>query len=183
MTTVEECEIKSPEELAGQCQAGCRDAFELLVRQYADRIFHFILRWSGNHADAQDLTQETFLKAYRSIHRFDTTCSFTAWIFTIARNTAINHCQRTPRFDPLPEDHRSSAPDPAEQLEVSDAQSSLWTVARRLKKKQYEALWLRYGEDLDLTEIARVMRTNTLHVRVLLHRARRELARHLTHRH
>jgi RNA polymerase sigma-70 factor (ECF subfamily) len=182
MTAVEECETRSPEELAAQCQTGCRDSFEALVRQYADRIFHFTLRWAGNHADAQDLTQETFMKAYRSIHRFNTSCSFTAWIFTIARNTAINHCQRTRKFDPLPDDPRGTTPDPAEQLEKADAELSLWTHARRLKKKQYEALWLRYGEDLDLTEVARVMRTSTIHVRVLLHRARRELAKHLVHR-
>jgi RNA polymerase sigma factor (sigma-70 family) len=61
-------------------------------------------------------------------------------------------------------------------MERKDENASLWKLARTLKPKQYEALWLRYGEGFSVTEVAQVMKTNQIHVKVLLHRARTALA-------
>jgi DNA-directed RNA polymerase specialized sigma24 family protein len=67
-------------------------------------------------------------------------------------------------------------------FEESEERASLWSLARRLKPAQYEALWLRYGEGFSVEEAARVMRTNPLRVRVLLHRGRAALGRLLEQR-
>ena len=83
-------EEPTPEQLARQCQEGCRASFERLVEMYTPRIFGFILQRTRNSHDAEDLTQETFMRAYRSIDRFQTTHSFAAWLFTIARYSTLN---------------------------------------------------------------------------------------------
>ena len=57
--------------------------------------------------------------------------------------------------------------------------TSIWKVAKKLKPNQYEALWLRYGEGFSISETAEIMNTNQIHVKVLLHRGRKQLAEHL----
>lgn len=160
-----------------RCAAGDQEAFSALVEACADRLFNFLLRFAGNAHDAQDLAQETFLKVYRGIARFDTSRPFLPWLFTIARRTALNHLRRVRPTEEL--DESLSAGETADQaldaLALRDDNERLWLLARRLKPKQYEALWLRYGEGLELAEVATVMRTNSIYVKVLLHRARSAL--------
>src|SRR3954470_4069384 len=81
----------APEELARRCQSGCQDSFAELVRLYQDRIFGYLWRLTGNAHDAEDIAQDTFVKAYHAMNRFDGSGSFTSWIFTIAKRTALNH--------------------------------------------------------------------------------------------
>lgn len=167
----------SPEQLAEQCQAGCRFSFEQLVEQFEGRIFNFLLRLTSNRHDAEDLTQDTFVKAYQNIHRYQPACaSFAAWLFTIAKRTAFSHFRAAKPTEELPGDIPIQSDDPGVLLEKKDERFSLWKLARRLKPKQHEALWLRYGEGFSVAEIAQIMKTNPIHVKVLLHRARNGLA-------
>src|SRR5438874_1292704 len=69
----------SPERLVEQCQAGSPEAFERLVEHYEKRIFNFLCQMTNNPHDAEDLAQETFLKAYHGIHRFDSAHGFSTW--------------------------------------------------------------------------------------------------------
>ena len=183
MISVDSKEL-SPEELAAKCQAGCRDSFELLVERFETRIFHFLCRFVGNPHDAEDLTQDTFLSAFKSIHRYEPACAFSTWLFTIAKRTAFSHfrshrtAQRVMTAGEPPNEHVDSD-DPSVLLASKDEQVSIWDVARRLKPKQHEALWLRYGEGFSMAETARIMGTNQIHVKVLLHRARAHMAKNL----
>ena len=172
--------------LVTRCRDGDEEAFARLVEVCSARLFNFLLRFAGNVHDAEDLAQETFLKAYRNFARFDVTRPFLPWLFTIARRTALNHLRAVRPTEELSEEvvageSSSGVPDGAgatEALAARDDSDRLWHLARRLKPNQYQALWLRYGEGLELTEVASVMRTNALYVRVLLHRARRALLTH-----
>ncbi len=65
-------------------------ALDILVGRYLEPVYNFITRYSGDSSEAQDLTQETFLKAWKNIKKFDRTKSFKTWIFTIARNTTLD---------------------------------------------------------------------------------------------
>lgn len=169
------------EQLAARCQGGCQESFGRLVELYHERIFNFLLRLTGQRQDAEDLTQETFVKAYRGIQRYRLTYAFSAWLFTIARRTAASHWRAAKRFEPLPgeEELAAAVPDPAAESAQLDDRTSLWHQARQLPPKQFEALWLRYGEGFSIAEIARIMRTNQIHVKVLLHRGRGQLAKRL----
>jgi RNA polymerase sigma-70 factor (ECF subfamily) len=181
MNTPEQTEL-SPEELARRSQAGCLESFEQLVRRYENQIFNFLRQFTRNPHDAEDLTQETFVKAYRSLHRYRPSLAFAPWLFVIARRTAASHFRSASQFEELPVDSEAAEETPATALEQSDEHKSLWKLVRMLKPKQAEALWLRYAEGFSVAETARIMRTNQVHVKVLLHRARSNLFKMLNAR-
>lgn len=165
------------EQLVAQCQNGSRQALETLVAEYEERIFNYLFHFVGNREDAEDLTQDTFIKAFKALDRVDPACHLAAWLFTIAKRTAINHF-RTRRTVPLEEwDQEVDHNDPALAAARKEDCESIWAAARVLKKDQFEALWLRYGEGFSIAETARIMDTNQIRVRVLLHRGRSHLAK------
>lgn len=169
----------SPEALATKCQAGSHEAFAALVQLFHERIFRYLFHLTGNRQDAEDLTQETFLKAYTGMLRYSPNYSLATWLFTIAKRTASSHFRSLRVHEPLPEEDQCCSPaaDPASSLAARDEQDYLWEAARRLKPKQFEALWLRYGEGFSVAEVARIMGANLIYVKVLLHRGRNALAR------
>ena len=178
VTAVDQQEL-STERLVDQCKTGCRESFAALMERHQPRVFNFLCQLSGNRHDAEDLTQETFLKVFQNIHRFQSSHAFTTWLFTIAKRTAYNHFRSTKRFQELSTEEEIDWNDPARLLEEQDEKTSLWKLARVLKPDQYEALWLRYGEGFSIEETAGILRTNQIRVRVLLHRARKHLAKTL----
>ncbi len=169
----------SGERLVERCQAGCPEAFGILVQRYEERIFNFLFQMTRNRHDAEDLTQDTFLKAYKAIQRFNTSQGFSTWLFTIAKRTAYNHFRDNKPSQELPSDEQADCKDPLTLLQEKDEQTSIWKLAEALNPDQYEALWLRYGEGFSMSEIATILRTNQIRVRVLLHRARKILAKSL----
>jgi RNA polymerase sigma-70 factor, ECF subfamily len=168
-----------PVELARRAGEGCEESFARLVGQFSGSVFNYLYRITGRHHDAQDLTQETFLKAYRGLRRDQRPRSFQAWILTIARRTALNHFRSARPTEELHPDSQVDHHDPSALAAERDEQGSIWHLARTLKPRQYEVLWLRYAEGLSIEETARVTRLGRIHVRVLLHRARVQLARRL----
>lgn len=168
------------EELADRSREGCRASFEALVGHFEKRIFQFLYQMTRNQHDAEDLTQVTFLKAFQNIHRYQSNRAFGAWLFTIAKRTALNHFRDSHPAEELGPEIPAATENPSRLLEIEDARSGLWKIARTLKPEQYEALWLRYAEGFSISEISRIMRCNSLRVRVLLHRSRAALARKLT---
>lgn len=168
------------EALAARAQAGCRASFEALVTHFEKRIFHYLFQMTRNQHDAEDLTQVTFLKAYRNIGRYESHRAFSAWLFTIAKRTALNHFRDSRPSEELGPDLEAAVDDPSVVLEKQDARSDVWKAAKALKREHFEVLWLRYGEDFSIAEVARIMQSSSLRVRVLLHRARAALAKQLT---
>jgi RNA polymerase sigma-70 factor (ECF subfamily) len=170
----------SDEELAAKAQAGSFAAFEGLVTRYERRIYGFVVRFCRNATDAGEITQDTFVRAFQAIAQFDPRHTFAAWLFTIARRKCIDHHRAAPPAadEPLPD--LADTGDPAEALASQEERQNLWHLARRaLPDLQFQALWLRYGEDLDVAQTARVLRKTRTHVKVLLFRARQTLAREL----
>lgn len=168
-----------PVELILQARNGCPDAFACLVERYTPPVFHYLHRMIGHAQDAEDLTQETFLKAHRSLSSFRSAQAFPSWLFTIARRTALNHLRSRRRTEEVDAEHPADDPDPSAAAQAADAWNSLWQLADQLPADQREVLWLRYAEDLSIRDVARVTGRTALHVRVLLHRARRQLLKKL----
>jgi RNA polymerase sigma-70 factor, ECF subfamily len=170
----------SDEALARQSQAGDLAAFEELVRRYENRIYSFIFQSCGRDADAREVTQDTFVRAFTAIAQFDPRRPFAAWLFTIARRKGIDCFRaRLPDGGPAaPEE--VDADDPGELLARREEAQELWRRARAwLPDGQFQALWLRYAEDMDIEHIARVLGKTKTHVKVLLFRARHRLAAEL----
>jgi RNA polymerase sigma-70 factor (ECF subfamily) len=170
------------EDLAAQSRGGCRASFEALVIHFEKRIFHYLLQMTRNEQDAKDLTQITFVKAYQNIQRYHSHHAFQSWLFTIAKRTALNHFRDHRPTEELEPEMAADRDDPSVAAEKEDVSANIWKIARSLKPDQYEALWLRYGEGFSISETACIMKTNSLRVRVLLHRARAALAKKLERR-
>jgi RNA polymerase sigma-70 factor (ECF subfamily) len=172
------------EELARQAGTGSHACFETLTLRYAPRLFHFLRKRLSNDQDVEDLVQETFIKAYQNIDRYDTGWKFSTWLYTIAVRLTVSH-YRSGRAklasvtQPLPEMETASSAsgEPADLLTREQDSQNLWLLARSLKQDWYDALWLRYVEEMSIKEIAAVMKKTQIYVRVLLHRARLKLTR------
>jgi RNA polymerase sigma-70 factor (ECF subfamily) len=170
----------SDEELARQTQAGSLTAFEELLFRYEHRVYAFTRQFCRNPADAAEVTQETFLKAFRNIALYDPRRAFTAWLFTIARRRCIDHHRAAPLSSDAPAPEQADTSDPAEVLAGQEDRDSLWALARQLlPPAQFQALWLNYAADMKVEEIARVLNLTRTHIKVMLFRARRKLRRAL----
>jgi RNA polymerase sigma-70 factor (ECF subfamily) len=166
---------ESIEQLAEQAQAGCLISFEKIVEQNKDRLFTYLLQLIGNAQDAEDVAQETFIKAYRHLNSFDGRARFSTWLYAIAKNTAFSHLRRRKPNQPL-DGLEEVLPAPEERVD-SEQVNSIWSVARTLKPALFEILWLFYGEGFSLNEISQITGGNAVTVRVNLHRARSALAK------
>jgi RNA polymerase sigma-70 factor (ECF subfamily) len=166
---------ESLEQLADRARTGCVLSFEKIVEQCKDRLFTYLLQLLGNAEDAEDVAQETFIKAYRHLHSFDGRARFTTWLYAIAKNTAFTWLRRRKPNQPL-EELEEILPAPEERID-SDQIDSVWTIARTLKPSLFEVLWLFYGEGFSLKEVAKITGGNGVTVRVNLHRARAALAK------
>jgi len=177
-------EAPSDEQLAAAAQRGCHASWAMLTRRYEDRLLHFLWHRTPQPADAEDLCQETLLRAWRKIDQFDPARRFAAWLFTIAARLAVDAHRRRGNRPPstVRETSMDPAPDkdPATALAEREAGRNLWAWAKlELTTDQYEATWLRYGETLTPDEIARVMGRSAVSIRVMLLRARRRLRKAL----
>jgi len=155
---------------------GDRAAFDAIVHAHHRRVFNFLYHLTRHRHDAEDITQQTFLKAYQHLDSFDCARPLINWLLTIARRTALNHFRSAKRWEYLPTEPASSTPTPAQQTEQKDRADHLWGRARRvLSEREFEVLWLRFAEELSTHETARVMGLTQIHVKVLVHRARQHL--------
>jgi RNA polymerase sigma-70 factor, ECF subfamily len=168
-----------------QALAGSQSAFEQIVHRYQRPVISLIARITGDRGLAEDLAQETFVKAFRSLAAFDTTRRLSSWLFRIAHNTAIDAIRRS-RPPPASIDaaHNAShepavppGPDPVERQELGRA---LQAALAELRSDQRAAIVLRYENDLSFDEIATVLGVSEVTARSHVHRARKELARLLT---
>jgi RNA polymerase sigma factor (sigma-70 family) len=172
------------EELARLSQDGSLAAFEQLVHRYEARIFRFVAQSCRNDADAAEVTQDTFLRAFHAIAQFQPGRPFAPWLFAIARRKCIDHHRaQPPAADELPAE-LAADDDPAELLARREDRLDLWRIARQcLSPAQFDALWLRYVEGMDVADTARALRRTQTYTKVLLFRARHRLGRELRQRH
>jgi RNA polymerase sigma-70 factor (ECF subfamily) len=154
------------------------EAFEELVFRYEGRIYAFLLNSCGSEYDARDLAQETFVRAFQAISKFNPRLPFGPWLFTIARRKRLDRA-RGRRHLPI-DDSTPEVPDnddPAELLCREEQRRNIWALARAvLSEAQFDALWMRYVEGMNTAEISSVVRKTQTHVKVLLFRARKTLS-------
>jgi RNA polymerase sigma-70 factor, ECF subfamily len=164
-------------ELARESQAGSLEAFEELVSRYEHRVHAFAAQWRRNPSDVRELTQDAFVRAFQAIAQFDAQRPFAPWLFAIVRRRCVDSFRQ---MQPVSEDSAPDAPDfndPGELLARREDGENVWRLARRhLPDVQYQAVWLRYAEDMNVAEIARVLGKSQTHIKVLLFRARQKLA-------
>ncbi len=176
--------------LLEQCRRGDMQAFGSLVAKYQDRVFNVILRICQNPADAEELAQETFLKALEGIETFRGRSRFYTWLFRIAVNAAISHQRRAGRirFHPLPDvdgmaqpaplhgaaglGRRPRDPRPDQAAITRENHQCVLRALTDLEEEFRVVVVLRDIEDMDYKQIARVLDVPAGTVKSRLHRGR-----------
>lgn len=171
--------------------AGSAEAFEALVLQYQTPIYNLCLRITGNPEDAADMTQESFLKAWRSLDSFHFEAAFSTWLYRLASNTCLDFLRSTKRRralsltveDESGESRLLDLPDPAPTPEaalLTNEENALLSAAMgQLDPEQRRILTLRVVNDLSYTEIAAVLNIKEGTVKSRLARARENLRKKL----
>lgn len=176
--------------LIAECIAGNQEAIEALVREYEAGVFRLALSILGDHAEAQEVTQQTFLSALRALPSYREQESFRAWLYTIAVNHSRSHLRKRKTLERL----RSSLSaifrleiekqaSPEEAAIQNEKEAALWRSINWLDERHRIVLVLRYFHELSVAEISEILSVNegTIHSR--LHNAREKLRDALKHLH
>ncbi|HZT78614.1 MAG TPA: sigma-70 family RNA polymerase sigma factor [Gemmataceae bacterium] len=157
-------------------QAGDRPAFARLVERYWDRLYRWLYHLSHDRHTAEDLTQETFLKAFAGLARFQAGTNFHAWLFRIAHNAFANQRRAAARArQPLPGDLAGSDEGPVEEVLTREAMEQLARAVGRLPTEFRAAFLLRAEEGLSFRQIADVLDTTEETARWRVFKARQKL--------
>jgi RNA polymerase sigma-70 factor, ECF subfamily len=166
-------------QLIERSRAGDRAAFEELVRRHADRLYAVVLRFVADADEAEEVTQEAFLRAWRSIDRFEQRSQFFTWLYRIGINEAKRRAERQPpvwTVSSIEDSSIEDAPDWSHAPELRAEQGDLRRVLERAIHKlpvEYRApLILRDIEGLSTREAAEVMDLGEAAFKSRLHRAR-----------
>ena len=154
---------------------GDRAAFRHLVERYQHPLTNFVYRTVLSRPDADDLTQEVFLRVYRAAPSYQPTAKFSTWLYRIAANTSLNHLKAAGRtsIEPCEPEQltASSGADPHRGFEHHELEAAVEQALRQLPDRQRIAVTLRRFEELSYAEIAEAMDCSVQAVDSLLRRA------------
>lgn len=169
-----------------QAQQGNDEAFTKLVEEHQTHVYNLCYRMLGEPEAAEDAAQETFLRAYQNLHRYDRNRSFATWLLSIGAHYCIDRLRRRKlsvfSIDEENEDGTSfeirdaAAPDPEAESVKREARDRLHVLLKDLDETDRAAIVLRYWYDCSEIEIADSLKLTVSAVKSRLHRARRALA-------
>ena len=158
-----------------------RKGFELIVAQYSEQLYWQIRRMVLSHEDANDLLQNTFVKAWLNIDYFRAEAKLSTWLYRIAYNTAVSHARRTrPKHCGIDERRLAALPDSEadrleEWAEKQERLDALNRAVERLDPEERALVTLFYYEDRSVGECAAITELSEGNVKVQLHRIRKKL--------
>ena len=192
---LDESDEKSNEDLMGSVRLGNRHAFEVLINRHQRSVLNFIFRFLGNRTDAEDLTQEVFLRVWKAAGTYKPDAKFTTWLYRIATNLCINrqHAIRIRKLfvqSHVQEQIQNSKDSsiigesagilsPEERLIDSEQSVRLLNALNELPTSQRVAIVLRIYDEMSYQEIAQIMDRSVSSVDSLLIRAKKNLHRKL----
>jgi RNA polymerase sigma-70 factor (ECF subfamily) len=180
--------------LVRRCIAGDAAAWEDIVQRYHRRIYNICYRFAGSSDDAQDLTQEVFIKMYRTLGSYDVDRgAFMTWVTTVTRNLLVDHFRKskqdrlTDSLDTTSSDHEDALPlgdqipdkglPPDAHVQSREAREVVHQALQKLSPELREALILRDLQDMDYRDIAAALKVPEGTVKSRINRGRAELAR------
>jgi RNA polymerase sigma-70 factor, ECF subfamily len=179
--------LEQDAQLVQQCLQGDGSAWEELVRRHTRRIFNICYRFTGNGTEAEDLSQDVFLRVYKTLGSYRSAHGgFATWMTSVTRNLLIDHYRRTKRDRvtdsledamPVVESKESSARRPDQQALLGELSSQVHNALTKLSPELREAVILRDLQQLEYTEIRQILDVPEGTVKSRINRGRIELAR------
>ncbi len=143
----------SESEVIKQVKKGNREAYQVIVERYMQRAYYIALGFVRNSQDAMDISQESFIKAFRKIKRFDSEKSFFPWFYKLLKNLCLDHIKRRSRVQEIPLDEARVLNEEREDREMKEI---LWRGIEGLSFEQKEVIILRYFQQFSYQEIAEI---------------------------
>ena len=165
-----------------QALQGDDRAFGSLVEEYQKPVFSLCYRMLGNNRDAEDASQESFIRAYRYLNKYDPNRSFATWLLSIAAHYCIDRTRKrrlpTISTDVIPTEIVAdrNAPNPEKEMKQQEKELLIQNLINKLKPTDRAAIILRYWHDYSEVEIAQALDLTVSAVKSRLYRARRALA-------
>ena len=170
----EELSVLKEPELVSQAQAGDRGAFAVLYERYFDKIYRYTVLKVGDRSEAEDMTQQVFLKALKSISSFKwKEVPFSAWLYRIAHNQVVDYFRKKSRR-PTADIEKClivSGQDTQKLVEIKMSIEQVAIAARRLTPAQQEVISLRFAGEMRIAEVAAAMGKSQGAVKALQHSA------------
>jgi RNA polymerase sigma-70 factor (ECF subfamily) len=172
-------------QLIEEVRNGKRRAFTELMRRYQQRVYWAARRIVGTHEDADDIAQETFVKAYTALGDFRGESSFFTWLYRIAINLSLNAVRKRQLVSYLRDNEIinrvfPSSEDPSRAVEFKETQSRLQEAIARLPEKQRAVFVMRYYDELSYEEISEVMKTSVGGLKANYFHALRKVREYMT---
>src|SRR6266545_2070173 len=177
----------TPDSLIEQCLAGDQLAWDAIVRQNWRKVFNVAYKFVGKHDEAEDLTQDIFLKIFKSLKTFDRRANFQTWLFSVSRNLCIDHYRSVRKerqtinrdVDANELTPESSTISPHALLEQRDRVELLRAALDRLAPTLRTAVMMRDVQELSYREIADTLHLPEGTVKSRINRGRTELSRQI----
>ena len=160
---------RTDEQLIKDYLSGDENAFTEIINRYLKLIYNFTYRLVGNKHSAEDISQEVFLKAWKNIKKFDSEKSFKTWIFSIAKNTSIDHLRKRKdipisMFDNedtgnvIEDNLKDEEPKADELFALAQNKEQVKKIVGELSIIQREVIILKYSNEMSLSEVAEIMK-------------------------
>jgi len=175
MTTDQEASI------INQIIGGDTQAFSVLVDVYKDLVFTLAIRMLKNREEAEEVSQDTFIKIYKALPKFKGESKLSTWIYKVAYNTCLDQIKKNNRrydevaIDSFSENQIKTLDNALDALEEKEQQKTIQECLQQLASKDSFLLTLFYFEELSLEEISKVVNMEANTVKVNIHRARKRL--------
>ncbi len=173
-------------ERAGQALGGDTEAFGALVAKYQGPIYRYALHFFRNPTRAEDIVQDTFLRAYRFLHTYDPARKFSTWLYAIARNLCIDRQREDVRrsqvdVESVAPRHLTAAPSqgPHQLLEEREDRDRLLGAIRDLPEKYRAPILLCYAEGLAYQDISEILGISLNNTKIRIHRAKKMILKSL----
>ena len=174
--------VMTDEALVEASLSGVADAFDVLVTRHRRAVYHVCYRFVNNHEDAADLTQDTFVRAWKALASFRGQARFLTWVHRIAVNVSLNKVSlKTPRGEAMDFDAMADTrePAPGQSLVVAERQALVRAAVAALPPRQRAALILRTYHELSHQEVADIVGTSVGAVKANVFHALANLKKHL----
>lgn len=164
--------VMTEQQLIKKAQQGATNCFSQLVASYQLRLYSYLLARCAHYQEADDVLQETFIKAYQYLNSYNPKWQFSTWLFTIARRTIAKYQTQNQQHQTINDEDWISNQNPYE----IDRENIWQLIKKQLKPKSCDVLWFFYVEQYSIKEISQIMKQSESWVKTNLHRSKIKLS-------